>query len=93
MTADALIRGYQRLIAQAHQRGIKIYGATLTPASLPPERESIRAAVNESIRSSRAFDGVIDFDRALRDRRARIRSSAGTTAATTSIRATQAMRQ
>jgi lysophospholipase L1-like esterase len=66
-TADALIRGYQRLIAQAHQRGIKIYGATLTPASLPPEREKIRLAVNESIRSSRAFDGVIDFDRALRD--------------------------
>ncbi|SAL68564.1 SGNH/GDSL hydrolase family protein [Caballeronia humi] len=67
VTADSLIRGYQRLIAQAHQRGIKIYGATLTPASLPPEREKIRLAVNESIRSSRAFDGVIDFDHALRD--------------------------
>jgi lysophospholipase L1-like esterase len=67
VTADSLIRGYQRLIAQAHQRGIRIYGATLTPASLPPEREAIRTAVNESICSSRAFDGVIDFDQALRD--------------------------
>jgi lysophospholipase L1-like esterase len=67
VTADSLIRGYQRLIAQAHQRGIKIYGATLTPASLPPDREKIRVAVNDSIRASRAFDGVIDFDRALRD--------------------------
>ncbi|SAL04162.1 SGNH/GDSL hydrolase family protein [Caballeronia ptereochthonis] len=67
VNADALVRGYQRLIAQAHQRGIKIYGATLTPASLPPEREAIRTAVNESIRSSRAFDGVVDFDQALRD--------------------------
>jgi lysophospholipase L1-like esterase len=67
VTADALLRGYQRLIAQAHQRGIKIYGATLTPASLPAEREAIRTAVNDSIRSSRAFDGVIDFDQALRD--------------------------
>ncbi|SAL07034.1 GDSL family lipase [Caballeronia calidae] len=67
VNADALVRGYQRLIAQAHQRGIKIYGATLTPASLPPEREAIRTAVNDSIRSSRAFDGVIDFDEALRD--------------------------
>ena len=67
VNADALIRGYQRLIAQAHQRGIRIYGATLTPASLPPEREAIRTAVNESIRASRAFDGVIDFDSALRD--------------------------
>ncbi|BAO87599.1 SGNH/GDSL hydrolase family protein [Caballeronia cordobensis] len=67
VNADALVRGYQRLIAQAHQRGVKIYGATLTPASLPPEREAIRTAVNESIRTSRAFDGVIDFDQALRD--------------------------
>lgn len=67
VNADALVRGYQRLIAQAHQRGVKIYGATLTPASLPPEREAIRTAVNASIRSSRAFDGVIDFDAALRD--------------------------
>lgn len=67
VNADALVRGYQRLIAQAHQRGIKIYGATLTPASLPPEREAIRTAVNESIRSSKAFDGVIDFDQSLRD--------------------------
>jgi lysophospholipase L1-like esterase len=67
VTADGLVRGYQRLIAQAHQRGIKIYGATLTPASLPPEREAIRTAVNNSIRSSRAFDGVVDFDLALRD--------------------------
>ncbi|MDR5772767.1 MULTISPECIES: SGNH/GDSL hydrolase family protein [unclassified Caballeronia] len=67
VNADALVRGYQRLIAQAHQRGIKIYGATLTPAALPPEREAIRTAVNASIRSSHAFDGVIDFDQALRD--------------------------
>jgi lysophospholipase L1-like esterase len=67
VNADALVRGYQRLIAQAHQRGIRIYGATLTPASLPPQREAIRTAVNASIRSSRAFDGVVDFDQALRD--------------------------
>ncbi|MDR5810188.1 SGNH/GDSL hydrolase family protein [Caballeronia sp. LZ019] len=67
VNAEALLRGYQRLIAQAHQRGIKIYGATLTPASLPAEREAIRTAVNASLRSSRSFDGVIDFDEALRD--------------------------
>ncbi|KQR74675.1 GDSL family lipase [Burkholderia sp. Leaf177] len=67
VTADSLLRGYQRLIAQAHQRGVKIYGATLTPAALPPDREAIRTAVNNSIRSSHAFDGVVDFDRALRD--------------------------
>lgn len=67
VTADSLVRGYQRLIAQAHQRGVRIYGATLTPADLPPEREAIRTAVNNSIRSSHAFDGIVDFDQALRD--------------------------
>lgn len=67
VTADSLLRGYQRLIAQAHQRGVRIYGATLTPADLPPSREEIRTAVNNSIRSSHSFDGVIDFDQALRD--------------------------
>jgi lysophospholipase L1-like esterase len=67
VNADALLRGYQRLIAQAHQRGVRIYGATLTPADLPPEREAIRTAVNNSLRASHAFDGVIDFDQALRD--------------------------
>ena len=39
----------------------------MTPASLPPARESVRQAVNAWIRSSGAFDGVVDFDRALRD--------------------------
>nr|WP_245746913.1 SGNH/GDSL hydrolase family protein [Paraburkholderia lycopersici] len=65
--ANDLIAGYRRVIAQAHGRGVRILGATLTPASLPPEREAIRAAVNQWIRSSRAFDGVVDFDAALRD--------------------------
>jgi lysophospholipase L1-like esterase len=67
VTADLLLRGYRRLIAQAHQRGVRIYGATLTPASLPREREAIRTAVNDAIRTSHVFDGVTDFDAALRD--------------------------
>lgn len=67
VTAQSIIEGYRRLIAQAHRSGVRIFGATLTPASLPPSRETIRVAVNEWIRSSRAFDGVVDFDGALRD--------------------------
>lgn len=67
VTAADLIAGYQRVIAAAHHRGIKVFGATLTPASLPASRESIRLAVNQWIRISRAFDGVVDFDAALRD--------------------------
>jgi lysophospholipase L1-like esterase len=68
VTAADLIAGYQRVIAASRHGGVKIFGATLTPASLPAERESIRLAVNQWIRSSHAFDGVVDFDAALRDR-------------------------
>ncbi|OLL29422.1 GDSL family lipase [Burkholderia sp. SRS-W-2-2016] len=67
VTAADLIGGYQRVIAAARHAGVKVFGATLTPASLPPERENIRLAVNQWIRTSRAFDGVVDFDAALRD--------------------------
>lgn len=67
VTASALIDGYRQIIAAAHHRGVRILGATLTPASLPAQRESIRLAVNQWIRTSHAFDGVVDFDAALRD--------------------------
>ncbi|CAG4910626.1 SGNH/GDSL hydrolase family protein [Paraburkholderia saeva] len=68
VSAPDLTGGYLRVIAEAHRRGIRIFGATLTPASLPPQREAIRVAVNQWIRTSHAFDGVIDFDAALKDR-------------------------
>ncbi|PQV46977.1 SGNH/GDSL hydrolase family protein [Paraburkholderia sp. BL21I4N1] len=67
VTAADLIAGYQRVIAAARHAGVKVFGATLTPASLPAQRESIRLAVNQWIRTSHAFDGVVDFDAALRD--------------------------
>lgn len=67
VTAADLIAGYQRVVAAARHRGVKVFGATLTPASLPARREAIRLAVNQWIRTSRAFDGVVDFDAALRD--------------------------
>jgi len=67
ITTDSLIAGYKRVIAAAHARGVRIFGATLTPAALPPQREATRTAVNQWIRTSHAFDGVVDFDAALRD--------------------------
>ena len=67
VTAAELIAGYKDLIGQAHAKGVAIYGGTITPASLPPSREAIRQAVNAWMRHSGAFDGVIDFDAALRD--------------------------
>jgi lysophospholipase L1-like esterase len=70
-TAEQVIGGYRQLIARAHERGIRIIGATLTPL-LPPELktradEPLRRAINDWIRKSGAFDGVVDFDAAVRD--------------------------
>ncbi|AOK57931.1 GDSL family lipase [Burkholderia ubonensis] len=67
VTAALLIDGYRRLIDAAHRQGVRIFGATLTPAALPAGREAIRLEVNRWIRSGGAFDGVVDFDEALRD--------------------------
>jgi lysophospholipase L1-like esterase len=70
-TAEDIIAGYKQLIAQAHTRGLKIYGATLTPfygaAYYTDVGEAKRQAVNRWIRTSKAFDGVIDFDAATQD--------------------------
>lgn len=71
VTADDIIFGYRQLIARAHERGIPIFGATLTPAgprpNFTPALEAKRAAVNAFIRTSGEFDGVIDFDATTRD--------------------------
>jgi lysophospholipase L1-like esterase len=71
VSADDLIAGYRQVIARAHIKGIAIYGATLTPFEgagyYSPEKEVVRQAVNNWIRSSDEFDGVIDFDRVTRD--------------------------
>ena len=74
VTPQDLIAGYRQLIARAHAKGIPIYGATLTPFEgtvfpgyYTPEKEAVRQAVNNWIRSSDEFDAVIDFDRAVRD--------------------------
>jgi lysophospholipase L1-like esterase len=67
-----IIFGYTQLIARAHERGLIIYGATLTPIGgmnrpNTPGVEGKRRAVNEWIRTSGMFDGVIDFEAATRD--------------------------
>jgi len=69
--AAQIIAGYEHLIAAAHAAGLKIFGATLTPFQgsgyYSAAGEAIREAVNHWIRTSGAFDGVIDFDQAVRD--------------------------
>ena len=74
VTAEDIIAGLKQMIARAHEKGIRIYGATLTPfegTAFPgyftPEKEIKRKAVNQWIRTSHAFDGVVDFEKAVRD--------------------------
>ncbi len=73
VSADAIIAGLKQMIERAHEHGLRIFGATLTPfegTAIPgyftPEKETKRKAINEWIRTSKAFDGVIDFDKAVR---------------------------
>jgi len=70
-TAAEIISAHQQLIARAHTRGLKIFGATLTPfegARYQTEiGEAKRQDVNKWIRTSGAYDGVIDFDAVVRD--------------------------
>ena len=71
ISADDLIAGYKQIIAQAHARHLKIFGATILPFKgfngWTEQGEATRLAVNRWIKESRAFDGAIDFSAALTD--------------------------
>jgi len=71
VTAEDLIAGLTQMIQRAHEHGIKIFGATLTPFEgagyYSPEKEKERERLNEWIRSSGTFDGVVDFEKAVQD--------------------------
>ncbi|GAA0540969.1 lysophospholipase L1-like esterase [Rhizomicrobium palustre] len=69
--AEEIIQGYRQLIARAHAKGVRIIGVTMTAFEGSPaytaEKEAVRQAVNAWIRSSKAFDAVVDFDAVTRD--------------------------
>jgi len=73
VTPDDLIAGYQQVIARAHERRMLVFGGTITPFANDtfgfdtPANRAARLVVNRWIRTSGAYDGVIDFDAALRD--------------------------
>jgi lysophospholipase L1-like esterase len=71
VTADELIGAFQQLITRAHTHGVKVVGCTLTPYGgagySREEGEAIREALNKWIRTSGAFDAVVDFEAATRD--------------------------
>ncbi len=71
VSSDAMIAGLKQLILRAHEHGLKIYAAPILPFTgagyYTPEKEAVRVAVNDWIRTSGAFDGVIDFSGAVAD--------------------------
>lgn len=68
VSADDLAWGLSQLVLRAHQMGIKVFCATLTPAGRRSNRaEMVRAAFNQWIRTSGVFDGIVDFDHATLD--------------------------
>ncbi|WLS04803.1 SGNH/GDSL hydrolase family protein [Shinella oryzae] len=77
-TAEEMIAGYEQIIALAQAHNIRLVGATLTPfkgalSGTPlddyynPEKDALRQEINRWIRTSGAFDAVVDFDALFRD--------------------------
>jgi lysophospholipase L1-like esterase len=74
VTVAQVIQGHRQMIDRAHAMGLRIYGSTLNPVEGYPfpgfwsaALEAQRQAVNDWIRTSNAYDAVIDFDSVLRD--------------------------
>jgi lysophospholipase L1-like esterase len=79
VSAQGLIQGYRQILSRAHAKAIKVLMTTIPPfgnAIYPedrtlvlhtPEKEAVRRAVNEWIRTAKEADGVADFDAVLRD--------------------------
>ena len=68
-----LIGAYRQMIARGHQRGIRLIGATILPYGSSgyyhpgPRSEADRQKLNAWIRDGGEFDGVVDWDAAMRD--------------------------
>jgi lysophospholipase L1-like esterase len=73
-TTEMLVAGHRQIIARAHAKGLKIVASTLLPyegTTFPgyftPEGETIRLAFNQWLRTSKEYDGIVDFDAVMRD--------------------------
>ncbi|KAI0029199.1 SGNH hydrolase [Vararia minispora EC-137] len=70
---DELLIAFRQISARVHAVGIPLFAATITPFGgnspgyADPTRELTRQRVNAFIRSSPAFDAVIDFDKVVAD--------------------------
>jgi lysophospholipase L1-like esterase len=75
---DDIIAGYKDVVSRLHAAGVKVYGATIVSAlgvfGVPfptadngPVAEAGRQVLNDFIRHSGLFDGVVEFDAATLD--------------------------
>jgi lysophospholipase L1-like esterase len=76
VTAEDIIAGIIQMTERAHEKGLQVIAATITPFEgeantksgyWTPEKAKIREAVNSWIRSGERLDGFVDFDKAVRD--------------------------
>lgn len=70
-SAERIIDVYKQIIEEAHQKGIRVFGATITPFKgnnyYSEDHEKGRSIINDWIRTTEMLDGVIDFDQAVRN--------------------------
>lgn len=70
-TAKRIIEVYKQIIREAHQKGIYVFGATITPfkgnSYYSADHEKGRSTINQWVRTTKMLDGVIDFDKAVRN--------------------------
>ena len=70
-TAKRIIDVYKQIIREAHQKGIYVFGATITPFKgnnyYSADHEKGRSTINQWVRTTKMLDGVIDFDKAVRN--------------------------
>ncbi|QNR96481.1 SGNH/GDSL hydrolase family protein [Stenotrophomonas sp. 169] len=71
-TADDMLLGYRQIATRLHQHGARAFIGTLTPFGGSERYEPLSAATRTTINAwargdDSGFDGVVDFDAALRD--------------------------
>ncbi len=70
-TSDNMIKAYTEIADSARARGIKVYGATITPFNgnnyYSVNSDGCRQRINAWVRSTPKYDAVIDFDRIIRN--------------------------
>ena len=74
-SVEELITAHKQIIERAHAKGLKIIAATILPIErdanggngFNPTSEAARQALNQFIRTGKAYDGVIDFEAVIKD--------------------------